>query len=393
MGHILVAGAGIGGLAAALACARAGHRVQLLEQSGEFVEAGAGIQLGPNAVRRLHALGLERALEQVACWPDALELHSADGNHVLGRLGLGARMQSRYGFGYATVHRADLQRLLLAALRSRDDIALKLGATALSHEPAGEGIRLRGQDFSLDGAMLVGADGLWSVVRGQLLADGPPRRTGHIAYRALISVQDLPAGLAANAVHAWMGERMHAVAYPVSAGKRFNLVLVLQQSAADDQGAAPGQWNAPAQTGTVLQGVSGLRGLLPALLQAASAWRSWTLHDRPPVAGARAMAQGRVALLGDAAHPMRPYLAQGAVMALEDAAELGQQLQGCTDGAMPAALQRYAQARWQRVARVQRRSLRNGQIFHATGPLRWGRNATMALLGQRVLDLPWLYAG
>ena len=393
MGHVLVAGAGIGGLAVALACARAGHSVQVLEQSRQLSEVGAGIQLGPNAVRRLDAWGLAAELARVASWPQRLELHSADRHRLLGQMPLGAAMQLRYGYGYATLHRADLQQLLLAAVQAEAGVELVLGHPVTDFEQSEHGVRLHcaGQVFA--GDVLLAADGVWSGVREQLLNDRAARSTGHVAYRALIDAAAIPPELNSSAVHAWMGPHMHAVAYPVSGGSRFNLVLIAEQRAAAVTDEVLRGWDGASNRATVLQAAVGMRGLLPELLQSVDSWRQWPLYDRMPVRDAAELALGRVALLGDAAHPMRPYLAQGAAMALEDAAELGARLRGCTGTAMAAALGAYAAARWQRVARVQRRAQHNGRIFHATGLVRFGRDASLGVLGQRLLDLPWLYAG
>ena len=180
---------------------------------------------------------------------------------------------------------------------------------------------------------------------------------------------------------------MHAVQYPVRGGAWLNVVLFVHGAAPDDFQ----NWDHSANTADLMHQLAGCCPALQDTAQAASDWRLWVMHDRPPMQGAKQMAQGRVALLGDAAHPMRPYLAQGAGMAIEDAAELGRALSAASPQTAPAALQQYAANRWQRNARVQARALRNGQIFHATGPMRWGRDAAMKLKGEKLLDMPWLY--
>ncbi|MBS0303360.1 MAG: FAD-dependent monooxygenase, partial [Proteobacteria bacterium] len=239
---------------------------------------------------------------------------------------------------------------------------------------------------------LLGADGLLSGMRQQLLRDGPPQPVGDLAYRAMLRMQALPAAWRVNQVTAWLGPRLHLVQYPVRGGQALNVVSIVRGAArpgdVDDSSAAAAELE---------RGFHGtctpLRDLITAVPQAslnAQPWRRWVLAARPPVHGAAHMARGAVALLGDAAHPMRPYLAQGAGMAIEDAAELAQALaMDAVD--VPTRLQRYALARWQRVARVQARSMRNGQIFHAEGVVRMGRDASIRLLGERVLDVPWLY--
>jgi len=240
-----------------------------------------------------------------------------------------------------------------------------------------------------EGDALVGADGLWSVVRQQLVADGPPRPSDHVAYRGLVPMTDLPPHWRVAEVTAWLGPRLHAVTYPVRGGQALNVVCVVQERVTGERTG----WNLPGTTERLHTALGPACSRLQEALQAVPSWGLWVLHDRSPVAGAAQMARGRVALLGDAAHPMRPYLAQGAAMALEDAFELGRGLQAVTDRVLesPVALQRYALARWQRVAQVQRRSLRNAAIFHATGPVRLARDLALRGLGARLMDLPWLY--
>jgi salicylate hydroxylase len=386
MTHVVVAGGGIGGLAAALACRRADCHVTVLEQATAISEVGAGIQLGPNAVRILDQWGLEGPLRQVAARPQALNVLDARNGRVLGRLALGDAMVRKHGTDYLTIHRADLQQLLLqACMAAGVEVHLQAAVTRWQEEP----VALRvwdhaGQVHAADA--LVGADGLWSVVRQQLLRDGRPVSTGHLAYRTLIDADKLPTGLPANQVSVWLGAAMHAVAYPVRGGELFNVVVIVE----GDQAGDPQNWNHLASGRSVLKRLGDVHQTLHDLVDAGLEWKLWMLHGRPPVGHPQEMAQGRVALLGDASHAMRPYFAQGAAMALEDAAALGQCWQH-GGGDVPQALSLYAQARWQRNARVQEKSRRNGIIFHAQGPLRWGRDLAMKLCGERLLDTPWLY--
>ena len=390
---LLVAGGGIGGLAAALALSRSGQQVELFEQAAQFAEVGAGVQAGPNVVRLLQRWGLGEALARVAAYPDRLQVRSTASGATLDELPLGDFAQ-RYGAPYAALHRADLHGLLLQAVQATGQVRMHLGSalTGIAQAPDQVALTLAG-GRQLTGSALVGADGVWSTVREALLDDGPPRSTGHLAYRALVAQAQLPQALRSQQVTAWLGPRLHVVQYPVRRGEWLNLVVVcegqLQQPAAD--------WDHSASAQHVRQAMAGSCAALQDLLQAVASWRRWALCDRPPLRGPQQMAQGRVALLGDAAHPMLPYLAQGAGMAMEDAAVLAQALapggQALASVGIPAALQAYAQQRWQRNARVQARSSRNGRIFHASGPLRWGRDAAMRLLGRRLLDLPWLYQG
>lgn len=387
--EVLIAGGGIGGLAAGLACSRAGCHVRLYERAEAFTEVGAGIQMGPNVVRVLQGWELDAALRRVAAYPERLQVRHALSGVELGVLPLGPSMVQRYGAPYATVHRADLQQLLLQALQQRDDVWLHTGKTVNRYVETHGAVGLSLSDgLDVEGDALIAADGLWSRIRLQLLADGPPRVAGHLAYRALVPQADLPAALRSQQVTAWLGPRLHVVAYPVRGGEWLNVVAIVH-------GHVHGgleDWDHGANAADLQSALARTCADLRDLIAAIPAWRLWVLCDRPPVSSAEQMARGHVALLGDAAHPMRPYLAQGAGMAIEDAAELGRQV-ALVDGVLdvPTLLRRYALNRWPRNARVQARSIRNGGIFHLDGPMAWARDASMHLLGERLLDVPWLY--
>jgi salicylate hydroxylase len=396
-GQVIVTGGGIGGLAAALSLGRAGSEVRLFEQAAAFSEVGAGIQLGPNATRVLHSWGLGKALADVAAFPDKLRVRSATTGQTLGELPLGQAMQIRYGAPYATVHRADLHTLLLRAVQQQGSTRMHVNRPLLALSQTPEAVTVQTPDFpDIEADALIGADGLWSTVRQQLLADASPLATGHLAYRALVPQSGLPETLRSQQVTVWLGPRLHIVQYPVCGGEQLNTVAIVHGQMPDD--ADPWDNNAHTDPGGRIAAdlITALAGSCPALMAQMAAvprWRRWALFERPSMLGAHQHAVGRVALLGDAAHPMRPYLAQGAGMAIEDAAALGQAwaaVSSTTD--VPSALQRFAHARWQRNARVQARAVRNGEIFHATGLVRWGRDAALKLLGRRVLDMPWLYS-
>ncbi len=399
MRQLLVVGGGIGGLAAALAAARAGWQARVLEQAPVFSEVGAGLQMGPNVTRRLRHWGLLEAAQSLACRPEALVARDALTGAELARLPLGDAFESRYGAPYLTIARADLHGALLQSLRGAE-VSLEAGRRVTGWV-AGEADSAPGVAVHLDssdqpvsaGDALVGADGLWSALRQSLLGDGLPQASNHVAYRGLVPLDGRVPGGAhlAHEVTAWLGPQLHAVSYPVRGGRALNVVCVVEQTI---DGHAQG-WDLPGTTTRLMAATGPVGGPLRELLQAVPAWGLWMLHDRQPVAGPQQMARGCVALLGDAAHPMRPYLAQGAAMALEDADELSRSLAlvSARIADVPQALQNYAQARWQRVARVQSRSLRNGTIFHASGPLRLGRDLALRSLGARIMDLPWLYGG
>ncbi|MES2532180.1 MAG: FAD-dependent monooxygenase [Pseudomonadota bacterium] len=388
--EFLVAGGGIGGLAAALALARRGHRIELLEQSDTFGEVGAGIQLGPNATRRLQSLGLGSALDGIAAYPEALVVRSAGDHAELARLPLKDDMPRRYGAPYVCVHRADLHALLLDAVRACPQATLHTGARIAQVAARGEAVCVSTDDArAWEGDALIGADGLWSVVRPKMI-DGPaPQPTGHTAWRSLIAQEALPAALRSRQVRVWLGAHLHAVAYPVRRGEALNVVVLAESAPAGDAR----DWDQRTGLDALWRATGRCCAPLQSLLEAMPDWRAWTLNDRAPMAGPHEMAGERIALVGDAAHPMLPYLAQGAGMAIEDAVALADAIGDGASADVPDAFRRYADIRWQRNARVQARARRNGEIFHVTGPVRWARDAAMRALGPRLLDVPWLYAG
>lgn len=395
---VLIVGAGIAGLAASLACSRAGLPVHLMERAPAFQEVGAGIQIGPNVTRLLQAWGLGDALDQVASWPETLQVRSAVTGRRLGLLPLGDDMRERYGAPYATLHRADLHRILLQAVQAQGSAQLQCDAEMTRFLPLKDGVAVvLDGNVVQRGNVLLGADGLWSAVRTQLLNDAAPAPTGHLAYRSLLLQSDMPASLRSQEVTVWLGPRLHAVQYPVLGGEWLNLIVIVhgEPDWIHAANGTPGQlanWSQEADRTQLQHALHGTCSQLCALAEAAPAWRLWILCDRDPMQGPQEHARGRVALLGDAAHPMRPYLAQGAGMAIEDAAAVAQALSSkSAQASAETALQDFAQSRWARNRRVQERARSNGEIFHAAGPLQWGRDAAMAVLGRRLLDMPWLY--
>ena len=391
---MIIVGGGIGGLAAALACGQAGARPQVLERAATFSEVGAGIQMGPNVTRTLHAWGLAEDLKEIGFVPRKLDAKDTQTGQIIGTLRLGQRSLDTYGAPYFTVHRADLHRVLLKKIMSSGQAELRLDSEVEGLQQNADGIQISGTNLPASltelfkSAAMVGADGLWSKTRQFVVPPTAPRVTGLLAYRALVPMQSIPEKLRLQDVNVWVGPRVHAVLYPVKCGEYLNLVVVVQgppPASLDDWDHAGNKQDLEAAMGPIH---ADLRNMLAAV----PAWRLWPLCDRPPIKGPHEMAKGRIALLGDAAHPMRPFLAQGAGMAIEDAAELARSW-ARADLQVEDRLQMYAQARWARNAQVQQRSIRNGQIFHLQGPLRWGRNAAMKLMGEPLMDVPWLYAG
>jgi salicylate hydroxylase len=393
MANVLVAGGGIGGLSAALACARAGHRVAVYERAPEVTEVGAGVQLGPNVVKILFGWGLQEALGAVAAFPEQLTVRNAISGSKLGVLRFDQAFVQRYGAPYLTIHRADLHSVLLNAACHHPHLELHMDSALVGVQQNNEGVTA---DFSNDqrgqGDLLVGADGGWSLVRKLIWNDGTPTPTGHLAYRAMIRQSDLPEDLRSRQVTAWLGPKLHVVQYPVRGGAWLNVVAIVHGQVQGDMS----HWDHSANTHDIQHSLAETCVTLRSLVAAIPYWRLWPLSIRPPMAGAAEHACGRIALLGDAAHPMVPYLAQGAGMAIEDASALAWALGEARPGTSPeieVKLKVYAHARWQRNAQVQARAIKNGEIFHANGLMRWGRDTALRLLGDKLLDMPWLYGG
>lgn len=390
--QVLIAGGGIAGLAAGLGAVRAGCEVRLFERAAVFSEVGAGVQLGPNVVRRLQAWGLQQPLQAVAAFPPRLRVRCALSGAELAQLPLGAQAVQRYGGAYVTIHRADLHALLLAAVQQEGEVHLNLEHPIDSYREADGAITVRaGGKKIIEGDALIGADGLRSQVRSQMLGAAAPRSTGHLAYRVVVPQAALPERLRTQEVTAWLGPRLHVVQYPLRGGALQNLVAIIEGPAPADLDDWDHSANAADLEAALAGTCSALQDAVRGVPEAGSGWRLWPLADRPPLQSPAQMARGLVALIGDAAHPMRPYMAQGAGMAIEDAVELQSAL-SMHDLELDLRLRRYALNRWQRNARVQAQSERNGRIFHAQGPLRWARDASLRLLGARLLDKPWLYA-
>ena len=387
---MVISGGGIGGLAAALTCARAGWQVDLLEQSPSFGEVGAGIQLGPNVVKVLETMGVGDALRRVAAFPSHLEVRNATTTERLGVLPLGKAAEQRYGAPYVTIARTDMHTLLLDAVRAQGGADLHLDSRVIGIAQNEQHVRVETvQDQVFEAPLLIGADGLWSMVRKQVVEnDAAPRVTGHLAFRAMLPQSALPATLRTQVVTAWMGPDFHAVHYPVRSGEWLNVVCIVHGRVSGD----PQSWDHSANAHELRSRMALARGALRDMIYAIDQWRLWPLTDRTPMASAAEHAKGRIALLGDAAHPMRPYLAQGAGMAIEDAAALATCL-GETPEQVPQALTRFANMRWQRNARVQARAIRNGEIYHLKGLQQVGRDIALKLLGARLMDVPWLYNG
>lgn len=384
--HILIAGGGIGGLAAAFVLGRQGHRVTVLEQSAAFGEIGAGIQLGPNIFRMFDDLGLTQAVSEVAYFPPGLGMNDVRTGEKVVRVALGDTARAAYGYPYGVIYRVDLHNVFLRACRQLPGVTLRTASKLEAFEQDHQGVQvhLAGGE-SLRGDALIGADGLWSRVRQAIVGDGKPRVSGHIAYRAVLRREDVPAHLWNDDVLLWGGEKTHLVHYPLRRGELFNLVAVFHSDKYDEG------WNSFGDTAELherfAQSVPQVRELLGKI----DTWKMWVLCDREPV---KIWSDRRVTLLGDAAHPMLQYLAQGAGQAIEDAVVLGEALKA-TQGDAGEAFLKYQQARYLRTGRVQLTARFYGDIYHASGVTRELRNA-MFQGGKEsagFAGLKWMYEG
>ncbi len=382
---IVVAGAGIGGLTAALALAAAGYRIVIVERADQLSVVGAGIQIAPNAGRILAGLGLEDAFAAAAIEPEALEIRSAASGRVLTRLPA-ALFRERYGFPYRVIHRADLQRVLVEAVAASPKITLMLGATIAAALPRDDGVAVRidgpGCADELTAAAVIGADGVRSTLRAEVRGDSAPVPTGRTARRALVPAEAVAGLLSMKRTGLWLGPDAHIVHYPVQGGTAVSIVVLMAE-----RWDEPG-WNVPGERGELLARFANASAGVKNLLSAAESWQKFALMT---VDGSRSWCKGRLALLGDAAHAMMPFLAQGAAMAIEDAAVLADCLDGASD--IPAALGAYEAARKPRVIRVAEASRRTGTDYHWQGPMAFARDAALTLAGTRlILDrADWIY--
>ena len=390
---IYVAGAGIGGLTASLALAARGFRVVILEKAGRLEEVGAGLQLSPNASRVLVDLGLQPRLAARAVTPDSVSLMSARSGSEVTRLPLGEAATLNAGAPYWVLHRADLQAALQAEVSDHHDIELRLGCQFEDLASHAKGITVvarsgnaRQQELAL---ALIGADGIWSSVRHHLFPDVQPQFSGLIAWRGTLEATQLPREYAARRVQLWMGPNAHLVAYPISGARQINVVAVVRGT-----WNRPG-WSEPGDANELRQIFASPTWPGPArmMIGAVDGWKKFALFTLPE---GGEWTKGETALLGDAAHAMLPFAAQGAGMAIEDAAVLAKCLAETRNEGGPtvaAALQRYARLRRPRVSRVQRTARHNGTIYHLSGPAALARDLAIKAMGpgRMLARQDWIY--
>jgi len=384
-GRIVIAGGGIGGLAAAIGLANRGRDVIVLEKSSAFGEIGAGIQLGPNAFHAFDALGVGDQARRMAVYIDALRLMDALSGQEITNIPLGEEFRAHMGNPYAVVHRGELHGVFLRACGDHPQVELRTDAQVTGYEQADDQVSALLQDGSrITGAALIGADGLWSKIRAQMLGDGAPRVSGHTTYRSVIPVEQMPEDLRWNAATLWAGPKCHIVHYPLSGWKLFNLVVTYHN---DAPAPVAGE---PVTHDEVRRGFKHVHPRALQIIDKGSNWKKWVLCDRDPV---MTWTDGRVALLGDAAHPMLQYFAQGACMAIEDAMQLSEALAD-PNADLTQALTSYQDARRLRTARVQLSSREIGQhIYHPSGAHAALRNQIMSEKTPHDWNetLSWLY--
>ena len=383
---ILISGGGIGGLITAYALARQGFPVRLFEQSPEFREVGAGIQLGPNIFRVLEKIGLKDAVLADAHRPPAQEMRDALTGKLIVRIPLEEAFFQRFGEPYAVTHRADIHGTFLKACQKSNLVTLETSRRVDSFEDTGKGVTVTLENGQkAEGRALIGCDGMWSKIRERIVGDGKPRVSGHIAYRAVLKREDVPKDLWRPEVVLWAGPRTHLVHYPLRRGELYNLVAVFHSDHYEEG------WNAEGSKDLLWQHFKGQCPEVLRMLERIETWRMWVLCDREPV---KNWTLGRVTLLGDAAHPMLQYLAQGACMATEDAVLLAEKARAHPDD-LPAAFNAYTQDRYLRTARVQIMARVYGDFYHARGVTAELRDITLSgRTPQQSYDgIAWLYGG
>ena len=378
----LICGGGIGGLTTALCLAGTGHEVEVFEAAGEFAGTGAGLQLSPNATRVLLYLGLEDALKQVAFPPEAAQFRHWQTGAVIAESALGQSALQRYGAPYYHLHRGDLMQVLLDAARAAPQIALH-AASAINHieQTPGRVTIATQAGARSSGDILVGADGIHSFTRSFLWGKDLPRFTGNIAWRALVPAARLPEGAIRPMTTAWWGPGGHFVHYLVRRGELVNCVCVREK-----EGWEIESWTEPGDYQELKADFNGWHPELQMLMDHTDrdSLCKWALFDRQPMPQ---WGKGRITLLGDACHPTLPFMAQGAAMAIEDAAVLSGCLQ--TEPDIDTALQGYEALRKPRTARIQKGSERNARLFHLSGFRAWLRDRAVNTAGKRTMD--WLY--
>lgn len=380
---VLVAGGGIGGLAAALSLVRQGFAVTVLEQAAEIGEIGAGIQLGPNAFHAFDALGVGDKTRSRSVFTDYMVMHDATDEYQVGRIPTDENFRKRFGNPYAVIHRQDIHHSLLEGAQETGKVEFHTSCRVESIEQNADSVTVTcGNGRTFTGQALIGADGVRSVVRAQYVND-PPRVTGHVVYRAVVDEKDFPDNLKWNAASIWVGPNCHLVHYPLRGGKEYNVVVTFHSRNKEEWGVTEG---------SAEEVQSYFQDICPKarqLIMLPRSWKRWATADREPIPQ---WTFGRATLLGDAAHPTTQYMAQGACMALEDAVTLGEALRVCNKD-WNQALDLYQHSRITRTARIVLSGREMGRIYHAKGVERLVRNSLWkSRTPERFYDaMEWLY--
>jgi salicylate hydroxylase len=401
----VIVGAGIGGLGAAIALGLKGQSTALFERSPLHSELGAGIQLGPNALRRLQAWGLMSELKRYAASPKFIEVFDWSQTKPLARMSLGDDFKARYGLPYLSIHRADLHAVLLARLQAVGQTEVRLDSQLVSLEQNNSSDLVLQFKRSSTGESLpqvqpealFACDGVFSSVRQAIWPHRVLKNTGHIAYRAMVPQHMLPLNLRSESVQVWMGPGVHWVQYPVRGGEWLNVVVLMQATHLNvDRPQSQAEWQASRDPQHIqadfARALFRASPVLHEMTRVVGSWGAWQLWETDPLRGPHQMVQERIALLGDAAHPMLPYLAQAGAMAIEDAQSLSECMseQGRS---IAFRLDHFARLRWLRNSRVQARARLQAKIYHAPGVLGWARNFSLKTLGERIMQMPWIHAG
>ncbi|MEY3871755.1 MAG: hypothetical protein RLZZ296_750 [Pseudomonadota bacterium] len=380
---VLVAGGGIGGLAAALALTRQGFDVKVLEQASALGEIGAGLQVGPNGFAAFDALGVGEIARSKAVYTDFMVMHDALDEYQVGHIPTGEAFLKRFGNPYAVIHRADAHMALLDGAKASDRIEVATGTQVQRVEQDDEGVTVfDGQGGQHRGVALIGADGVKSAVRRQYVGD-EARVSGHVVYRAVVDKKDFPLDLQWNAASIWVGPNCHLVHYPLRGGEQYNVVVTFHSRDKEEWSVRMGSRD------EVLSYFDGICPKARQLIELPKDWSRWATADREPIGQWNF---GRVTLLGDAAHATLQYLAQGACMAMEDAVTLGEALR-VSDNDFDKAFALYQRCRVARTARIVLSAREMGRIFHAKGVERLVRNQLWKNRSpERFYDaMEWLY--
>ena len=363
--EILIAGGGIGGLTTALALAKAGWRSHVLESHSVFSETGAGIELTPNAARVLIGLGVEKHIEPAIFKPEKIKIFNALTGRLLSALPLTNKFEERFGAPYWVLHRADLQAALVASVKDQPDIRITTDFHVEDFEQDSNGVRVQGSnDKIISGPALIGADGIWSTIRSSLFSNSRLKFTGQSASRGLIGTEEVESPFCDSVIGIWLAPGAQLIHYPVKAGKQINVVAVIEDDWLDTG------WNKESDPEELFYRFNYCVPEILGLLQLIKGWRKWSLYELDPLPN---FSSKYVTLVGDAAHPVLPFLSQGGALAIEDAAVISGALIE-VNGDYEQAWQTYERIRKDRVARVQAASKRNGQIYNMSAPMRWIRN-------------------